>query len=212
VRNQVIFCRVSLWYRPYYLDPKIPFETIAWVREQGGTNLNKAGDEARKQTVTDGLSRCFMALGLGAGIYAGFGDNKYGGDSTKTSAKSPSAPESAQENNAPIDETPSVTQPPKTPSRKSGSRQAQKPPVAEFQGEEMSVNQFISELISTNPLLASCEVRRKGESLFFAYQKGTGDDSVFIADGFVAPVKHPNLLCKRFEIPLPPTSGENQIQ
>jgi hypothetical protein len=180
-----IYCRVSLWYRPFHLNPAFPYEQICYVREQGGTELPKGRDEARKQTVTDGLSRCFMALGLGAAIYAGFHDNKYNNNEAKGENAKPKASPPAP-----------VPQPPVPPVDPS--------PEASYLQDavrEEAIQQFIYELVEEEPLLASCDVKMKGNSIFFAYEKGTGDDKIYVSQGFVTPPRNQNILCKRYVIP-----------
>jgi hypothetical protein len=193
VLGNYIFCRVNLWYRPHFLEPSIPFEIFSWVREQGGTEIAKGRDEARKQTVTDGLSRCFMALGLGAAIYAGFKDNKY----TSEDEKGESAAGKSQ-NDAGKTSVPSS---PSTPPAGPVPSDSLNGNFEDDAKRDELLNKFVYSLIEADPILASCNVRSKGNSVFFAVEKGSEDDGVYVSKGFVTPSKHPHLLCKRFDIP-----------
>lgn len=176
-RRGILSCMVTLWYKPGLVSSAYDSEQVAMVSEYGGTRLDNEDDDVCKKTVTDALSRCFMALGHGADIHAGLRDSKYNAD--KQANPTPTTP-------AKTESGPSSQQQPREQGQPEPSANAQATTTA-------SVDEYVQTLIAKEPILGTCEYRTSDDCLYFLTPVNP-DEKKYIHLGFKPSKNYKNRL------------------
>lgn len=198
-RGSHLFAKITLWYRPYYLSEAFDFDVKCEVEEWGGTPMAKGQDDVYKMTLTDGLSRCFMALGHGAAIYAGLMDSKY-----------PLTPQPAAQPQGDTEPAPADQQ----LAEGEFAQKANDNLAASAKFDDM-VDNFFHQLCEANPILNSCKSFKDAENVYFTIEKGCENEQEYVTFGFKTPGNKPNILCVKFPIPVDffqKSQGEEQAR
>ena len=177
----LLLVKVSLWYKPHLIDKTFPEDFIAYVHEAGGAVMEQGDKHVLKKALTSGLQRCFMSLGHGSDIYAGFYRHEAVEEGKAASQPQPVAECATEEK-----------------------------PAQEEKEEDMSVQEpdeprltpvqrFIEALKKKEPLFEECSDFVVDDKVFFTVPVGTNDEA-YEKLGFKIPKNKPGIYCKAFPI------------